>query len=58
MSRIGKQPIPIPAGVTVEIKPGVVSVQGPKGTLRCPLHHNVVATMADGVLTVLAPRAP
>ena len=52
MSRIGKQPIPIPAGVTVEIKPGVVSVQGPKGTLRCPLHHNVVATMADGVLTV------
>jgi large subunit ribosomal protein L6 len=33
MSRIGKQPIPIPAGVKVQIQPGSVEVQGPKGKL-------------------------
>ena len=33
MSRIGKMPVAIPQGVTVDIKPGVVTVKGPKGTL-------------------------
>ena len=33
MSRIGKMPVEIPQGVTVDIKPGVVTVKGPKGTL-------------------------
>ena len=33
MSRIGKQPVPIPAGVTVSIDGGKVAVQGPKGNL-------------------------
>lgn len=33
MSRIGKMPVAVPAGVTVEIKNGVVTVKGPKGTL-------------------------
>jgi large subunit ribosomal protein L6 len=33
MSRIGKKPIPVPDGVTVDIKPGLVSVKGPKGEL-------------------------
>ena len=33
MSRIGKMPIAIPAGVTVDFKDGVVTVKGPKGTL-------------------------
>jgi large subunit ribosomal protein L6 len=33
MSRIGKQPIPIPAGVKIQIQPGSVEVQGPKGKL-------------------------
>ncbi len=33
MSRIGKMPVAIPQGVTVDIKPGVVIVKGPKGTL-------------------------
>ncbi|MGB6430714.1 MAG: 50S ribosomal protein L6 [Candidatus Acidiferrales bacterium] len=37
MSRIGKQPIPIPAGVKVQIQPGAVEVQGPKGKLTVPL---------------------
>jgi len=34
MSRIGKKPIPIPEGVTVDVKPGLVTVKGPKGELR------------------------
>jgi large subunit ribosomal protein L6 len=34
MSRIGRQPIPVPAGVTVTIEPEAVSVKGPKGELR------------------------
>lgn len=38
MSRIGKQPIPIPAGVTVEVKDGAVHVKGPKGTLTFAPH--------------------
>ena len=33
MSRIGKQPIPVPAGVTVAIEPERVTVNGPKGEL-------------------------
>jgi large subunit ribosomal protein L6 len=38
MSRIGRQPIPIPAGVKVQIQPASVEVQGPKGklTVRVP----------------------
>jgi large subunit ribosomal protein L6 len=37
MSRIGRQPIPIPAGVKVQIQPASVEVQGPKGKLTVPL---------------------
>ena len=41
MSRIGKMPIAIPAGVTVEFKNGVVSVNGPKGTLTREVVGNI-----------------
>ena len=34
MSRIGKRPIEIPAGVTIMVDPGRVTVHGPKGELR------------------------
>jgi large subunit ribosomal protein L6 len=37
MSRIGKKFIAIPKGVKVDVQPGAVEVQGPKGTLRQPL---------------------
>jgi large subunit ribosomal protein L6 len=37
MSRIGKKPIAIPKGVKVDVQPGVVEIQGPKGKLRQPL---------------------
>ena len=41
MSRIGKMPIALPAGVTVEFKDGVVSVKGPKGTLTREVVGNI-----------------
>ena len=34
MSRIGKKPIVIPKGVKVDVQPGAVEIQGPKGKLR------------------------
>jgi large subunit ribosomal protein L6 len=37
MSRIGKKPIAIPKGVKVDVKPGAVEIQGPKGKLNQPL---------------------
>jgi large subunit ribosomal protein L6 len=37
MSRIGKKPITVPKGVKIDVQPGAVEVQGPKGKLRQPL---------------------
>ena len=41
MSRIGKKPIPVPKGVTVNVGKGVVEVKGPKGSLKQPLPPHV-----------------
>jgi large subunit ribosomal protein L6 len=41
MSRIGKQPVAIPAGVKVKVAEGKVFVEGPKGKLQMPYHPNV-----------------
>jgi large subunit ribosomal protein L6 len=41
MSRIGKQPIAIPAGVKVAVADGKVRVEGPKGKLEIPFHPNM-----------------
>lgn len=50
MSRVGKRPIPIPAGVSVQITAEAVEVKGPKGTMRQPLPPGIVIEMEDGVL--------
>ena len=42
MSRIGKLPIVIPAGVTVDYKDGVVSVKGPKGELSQKVDSSII----------------
>jgi large subunit ribosomal protein L6 len=52
MSRIGKQPINVPAGVTVEVTNGAVIVKGPKGELTQQLSDRVTVVVADGVVTV------
>jgi large subunit ribosomal protein L6 len=42
MSRIGKQPVPIPAGVKVQVADGKVRVEGPKGKLEFAPHRNMI----------------
>lgn len=52
MSRIGKIPVTIPAGVKVNVQPSFVEVEGPKGKLSQHYTPNVVIELKDGVLTV------
>ena len=51
MSRIGKLPIVIPAGVTVDQKDGVVTVKGPKGELSQKVDSSIKVNIADGHIT-------
>ena len=53
MSRVGRKPIPLPQGVTVQVKSGVVTVQGPKGTLSQPLNLGITVEVEDGQLVVI-----
>jgi large subunit ribosomal protein L6 len=56
MSRIGKQPIPVPAGVDVTIDGQHVSVNGPKGTLALKVADPIrIARDDDGALVVTRP---
>ena len=55
MSRIGNKPIGIPAGVTVDVGPGRVTVNGPKGELTQAIDRAMKVELTDGVLTVARP---
>src|SRR5919199_3663705 len=55
MSRIGKQPIAVPAGVEVQIEPGLVRVNGPKGELSERVSTAIAVEQSDGELTVTRP---
>ena len=50
MSRIGKAPIAIPAGVTVEVKDHVVTVKGKNGSLEQVVNPDINVTVEDGQL--------
>lgn len=50
MSRIGRLPINVPAGVTVECNDQVVTVKGPKGTLTQPIETKNVIVSVDGAV--------
>lgn len=52
MSRIGKQPIPVPAGITATVKDQDVSIKGPKGQLEVTLVEDVTVKMEDGEIVV------
>jgi len=52
MSRIGKKPVAIPSGVTADIKDGVLSVKGPKGTLTLTMRDEISYTVDDGSILV------
>lgn len=55
MSRIGKQPIVIPAGVEVKIKGTHIFVKGPKGLLERDFHQDMKVVIEDGQIVVTRP---
>jgi len=55
MSRIGRRPIDVPAGVTVTVDPGRVTVHGPKGELRQQVPTRIAIEQTDGVINVTRP---
>jgi large subunit ribosomal protein L6 len=55
MSRIGKQPLPIPDGVSVDVGTTSVAVKGPKGELSQDVSPDMTVSVDDGVLTVARP---
>jgi large subunit ribosomal protein L6 len=52
MSRTGKKPVAIPAGVTATLEDGLVSVKGPKGTLSIPMVDEVSYALGEGTLAL------
>ena len=52
MSRIGKKPVPVPAGVTASIEGKTLSVKGPKGTLSIALADEVTYAVEEGAISV------
>jgi large subunit ribosomal protein L6 len=60
MSRIGKAPIEIPSGVSIQLEPGRVAVSGPLGSLQQVVPQRMQIAQEDGTLTVTRPteRAP
>ena len=55
MSKVGKLPVAIPAGVTVNTDNGVISVKGPKGELK-QNYHQEIEIKVDGTNIVLNPK--
>ena len=56
MSRIGKQPVPVPDGVTVSVDGGRVSAKGPKGELSFRPHGNMFVALGEDGKTVVVSR--
>ena len=52
MSRIGKQPIPIPQGVKIQIEGLTVRAEGPKGKLSQPVPTGLTTRVADGTIVI------
>ena len=56
MSRIGRKPINIPAGVEVKLDGSVITVKGPKGTLTKTLHENMTVAIENNEIIVTRPN--
>ena len=52
MSRIGKKPVTVPAGITPTIEGKQLTMKGPKGTLKMPLRDEISYTIEDGGISV------
>jgi large subunit ribosomal protein L6 len=55
MSRIGKRPVPLPAGVTALIEGAKVTIKGPKGELSRMMHSDMALAVEDGTVVVRRP---
>lgn len=55
MSRIGKKPVAVPAGVTVNVTGQTIAVKGPKGELSRLVHPDMAVAFKDGQVTVARP---
>jgi large subunit ribosomal protein L6 len=55
MSRIGRAPITLPAGVEIDIGPGRVGVTGPRGSLEQAIPREMTVSLEEGVVTVTRP---
>lgn len=55
MSRVGKAPISIPAGVTITVSNGLVTAKGPKGEVSQAINPDITVNIDNGVLTVNRP---
>ena len=55
MSKVGKLPVAIPAGVTINVADGVISVKGPKGELKQSF-HNEIDIKVEGSEVILTPK--
>ena len=55
MSRIGRAPITLPAGVEIDIGPGRVGVKGPRGSLEQAIPREMTVSLDEGVVTVTRP---
>lgn len=55
MSRVGKNPVPIPSGVQVTLKGNHITVKGPKGELERTLHPDMIVEVSDTEITVKRP---
>jgi large subunit ribosomal protein L6 len=55
MSRIGRKPIPVPAGVTITVEPELVTVKGPKGELSERVNRDIKVTQEGDELIVTRP---
>ena len=55
MSRIGKSPIAVPAGVSIQVKDNVVTVKGPKGELSQEVNPEITVNVEEGVIELTRP---
>ena len=56
MSKVGKLPVALPAGVTLNVANGVISVKGPKGELNQPYFENDIEVKVEGTEIVLTTK--
>ena len=56
MSRIGRKPINIPAGVEASLNDGVITVKGSKGTLTQKIHPNISVEIDGNIINVTRPN--